>query len=116
MFPLLPPTAMRGLYSVMFFMVSAGHMRTTNGGASNPLRIPLVSNLSCSCCCGEIVMVGGRKSSSVARGLGVSADGVTTSRKMILPSVVTTAKFDSVTGLADMPRMRAFLGRRTLSL
>ena len=34
---------MSGRYSAIFFMVSAGHMRTTNGGGGNPDRIPVVS-------------------------------------------------------------------------
>ena len=46
MFPQLAPTAMMGLYSAMFFMVSAGHIRTTNGAAGRPDSIPVVSRRS----------------------------------------------------------------------
>ena len=63
MFPPVAPTAMSGRYSAMFFMVSAGHMRTTKGGGGSPDRIPVVSNRS------EVDgVIGGRKASNVLQG------------------------------------------------
>ena len=64
MFPQDAPTAIIGRYSAIFFMVSAGHMRTTNGGGGNPDRIPVVIIRS------EVDGVAGdRKYSNVLSGL-----------------------------------------------